>query len=234
MGGGGLKEIFKRFEINVETPVDKVKKRGGHKVAERPPEGTFGRRLFDSRTGAGLSQGGVAKLSGVNQAMISAWERGASDPFQGGGKVHPNTKKALLQLADVFGWSDLLVTIKSVEEQLITTTRTQAAIPDGMVVEKRAPVNTLVIGPPKRTEISEKEIIQNVKPLDEALPKPTSDEKALARSLTSSDVYFWAIERENECRKLRIELAKYEGEDMVTLREKARKFDEMQKLLGNA
>jgi transcriptional regulator with XRE-family HTH domain/predicted RNA binding protein YcfA (HicA-like mRNA interferase family) len=104
MGGGGLKEIYKRFGIE---PVKK-QGRGGKRVVTAPESGTFGRRIYDARTKAGMSQNSLAKAIGFNQATVSSWERNDSSPFNENVEIHYKTmREPLRKMAELFGWEDI-------------------------------------------------------------------------------------------------------------------------------
>jgi transcriptional regulator with XRE-family HTH domain/predicted RNA binding protein YcfA (HicA-like mRNA interferase family) len=211
MGGGGLKEILKRFEIDMETLVEAPKVRNRAKslisvgnlpgVKSIPEEGTFGRRLFDARVAKGMSQAQLSTTLNVSQGNLSAWERNKVNPFH---RQFKTSKEALARMAAFFGWEDLYSKpVKPVEKHTNGATMTE---------EK------------KEEKTEEKK--------EESLPIATKGEQALSRALLANDIYFWAIGMENKVRKLENELKKYENENLVALREKATKYDEMKRLLG--
>ena len=104
---------------NVATPVKKAPE-----PAKLAPEGSFGRKLYEARTAAGMSQSDLARLIHCGQSQLSSWERGASDPLQGShGKLAPNVKQTLIAICEKFGFTDMLVVVKSAQEQIITKTR---------------------------------------------------------------------------------------------------------------
>lgn len=49
-------------------------------MAQETDRTALGLRLLSARLGAGLSQGGLAKLMGVTPPSVSSWERGLTAP----------------------------------------------------------------------------------------------------------------------------------------------------------
>lgn len=49
-------------------------------IEQAAPVWTLGERMWKARKDAGLEQSDVAKVLGVSRALVSRWERDASDP----------------------------------------------------------------------------------------------------------------------------------------------------------
>jgi transcriptional regulator with XRE-family HTH domain len=177
------------------------------------PEGSFGRRLYEARRALGMSQGDVARLAGTQQAQISEYERGAADPFKDrfghGLSLNPNTKRVLLTLCEKFGFDDLLVTVKSAREQIVTRTKGRR-IPTGVET-----TNIELVQPPL------------VEPNEPKHKQPTKDEKEFAKLVDADAIWIYVKELENEVEKLRLEIKKLNTEELVSIRHKAQMYDKI-------
>jgi transcriptional regulator with XRE-family HTH domain/predicted RNA binding protein YcfA (HicA-like mRNA interferase family) len=225
MGGGGLKEVLKRFGIDMNeiAPVEAKRiERAKYRLPQStdkkpiflPPEGTMGREIFDWRRANNVSADGLGKLVGVSGALVGLWERSKS-------KIQP---KQLEKLAE-------LHVIKSATQSLVVT-GDRTVDSDLGLAKGRNGIKPHIPSDdgPGKGRLKPLPIVEDRKVIEQELPRPSLDEKALARSLQAEDLYYWALEQENKVRKLELELAKYENENLVEIRDKARKYDDMKKL----
>lgn len=254
ISGGLLKELVRRFNLEaVMSGAESPQPRGhrfiqGEKKAE---PGTFGRRLLEARTAAGMSQMSLAKLIAEEtkvkpqtiQISLSSWERGDSSPFKHGTtelKIKTNRNgetpaSAVIigTIAELFGFNDLTQyrVIKSATQQL-SVVESEPEHFETVVTEVQKIPESRPMSVVEALEEEHERPIEIVVPAE--LPKPSSDQKAFVKLIKTSDVMQFLIDQDNEIRKLHKEIndLKRGGEATAELRDKARKYDEIQRLLG--
>lgn len=251
VSGGLLTELLRRFGLEAiyrgeESPQLKPHRfTEGSKVAR---EGTFGRRLYDAAKAAGMTQTSIAALvaeelkgaitKNAVQVSLSSWMRGDTSPFKPDtfelkakknklGEL-PATGPIIGVLAQLFGWNDLMQyrIIKSASQQLVEV-ETEPEHYETVVTEVHPIPESLPMSKIEALEPEEEKVAA-------LAPKTTKDEKAFVAILKTSDVMQFLIDQDTKIRKLEKENndLKRRGETSTELLEKARKYDEIQRLLG--
>src|SRR6266702_2532859 len=104
--GTHLTHVLRSLGFDTKSALEKVKP-APVAISKLAPEHSFGRRLYESRMASGLSQGDVARLAGIPQSQVSAWERGIANPFNNRWGptdiLNANVKRALIVIGERFG-----------------------------------------------------------------------------------------------------------------------------------